>query len=143
MSIPIRILVAASAAGVCAFPAVGAASSRRFLLLHNSRTSGSAFEASPTKNGAKYFLSGVPRRTDAGGNAAPPNWLYASVDSGVPDGGWWSGDKYKGLDASIAKVEEVREPEQAPIPSLTILSTHRPPPADPRCRPWRTLARWV
>ena len=82
----------------------GASSPRRFVLLHGSGTSAGAFVVSPTAAGAKGFLSGVPRRTDAG-STAPPNWLYEPLDSGSADGCWWQ-DGYKGAEASLAAVEE-------------------------------------
>ena len=83
----------------------GAQSHRRFVLLHGSGTSAGAFTASPTAIGAKDFLTGVPRRTDAG-SAAPPNWMYAAVDSGSSDGSWFDEDTMKRAELSIAAVEE-------------------------------------
>lgn len=59
---------------------------------------------SPTASGAKDFIAGVPRRTDAG-SVAPPNWLYAALDSGSADGCWWQ-DGYKGAEAAIKAVED-------------------------------------
>ena len=76
-----------------------------FLLLHGSGTSAGAFVNSPTAKGAKEFLQGVPSRVDAGGILIPPNWQYTAIDAASSDGGWWTGD-YKGLEASIAFVED-------------------------------------
>ncbi|KAL1515960.1 hypothetical protein AB1Y20_002573 [Prymnesium parvum] len=99
-------------AGTPGLPAIGAASSRRFLLLHGSGTSAGAFLNSPTASGAKSFLSGVPCRVDAGGDV-PPNWLYSAVDAGTDDGSWWKGDALEGIDRSIAKVEAAVDEQQA------------------------------
>jgi predicted esterase len=110
----VLLIATAGSRSAVAFPAVGAQSSRRFLVLHNSRTTGGAFVNSPTQNGAKAFLSGVPRRVDAGQNA-PPNWLYSAVDCSSADGCWWSGElsDLKGIEASIAAVEDAMEEFQA------------------------------
>ena len=86
----------------------GAQSPRRFVLLHGSGTSAGAFTVSPTAAGGKNFLEGVPRRTDAG-SVAPPNWLYAAVDSGSSDGSWFEENTFKRLDIAIAAVEEAIE----------------------------------
>ena len=96
-------LVGESAAG-----RFGAQSPRRFVLLHGSGTSAGAFTVSPTAAGGKNFLEGVPRRTDAG-SVAPPNWLYAAVDSGSSDGSWFEENTFKRLDIAIAAVEEAIE----------------------------------
>jgi len=100
----------ATVSAVRAMAAVGAATPRRMVLLHGSGTSAGAFVNSPTKYGAKEFLLGVPRRTDAG-NVAPPNWLYEALDALSAEGEWWQGGgKYTGIEASIAAVEDqIRE----------------------------------
>lgn len=136
------ILVCVVVASVSGSPAIGAASSRRFLLLHGSRTTAGAFLNSPTTYGAKEFLSGVPCRTDANSCArllsnpvhllvafypiacrraacalrsvlVPPNWQYTALDAASSDGAWWSGDGFKGLDASVAAVEDAICADQA------------------------------
>lgn len=90
----------------------GAETGRRMVLLHGSKTSAGAFVNSPTKNGAKEFLAGVPRRTDAG-SVAPPNWLFEALDATavIPDGrgaaGTWFQDDgaCTGMQASVAAIE--------------------------------------
>ena len=100
-----RVLVLLALVGESAAGKFGAQSHRRFVLLHGSGTSAGAFTASPTAIGGKSFLTGVPRRTDAG-SAAPPNWMYAAVDSGSSDGSWFDDDTMKRAELSIAAVEE-------------------------------------
>lgn len=59
---------------------------------------------SPTRSGGKAFLTGIPRRTDAG-SVAPPNWLYSALDASNANGDWWD-DDFRGAETSIASVEE-------------------------------------
>ena len=108
------LLVVSAIAGVVAQKAaIGAESARRFLLLHGRGTTAGAFLNSATARGAKDFLSGVPRRVDAGGILIPPNWQYSTLDAGSGDGGWWADDKFKGVDASIAAIESAIVDDQA------------------------------
>ena len=100
LALIVLYLIGDSAAGK-----FGAQSHRRFVLLHGSGISAGAFTVSPTASGGKSFLTGVPRRTDAG-SAAPPNWLYAAVDSGSSDGSWFEEDTFARADLSIAAVED-------------------------------------
>jgi len=103
----LRLLtLSATLLGALSFPAIGADSPRRMLVLHGSGTTAGAFVNSPTTSGAKKFLSGVPCRQDAGGGSGvPPNWQWSALDAGSPDGSWWSDEKYSGLQQSIANVE--------------------------------------
>ena len=98
------MLLLAMVVGVVSFPAIGAESGRRFLLLHNSYTTSGAFPNSPTAKGAKDFLFGVPRRVDANSVLVPPNWQYSGIEATFDDG-WWKGD-FDGLEQSIAKIED-------------------------------------
>ena len=108
------LLVVSATAGVVAQKAsIGAESARRFLLLHGRGTTAGAFLNSATARGAKEFLSGVPRRVDAGGILIPPNWQYSAVDAGTADGGWWANDNFDGLEPSIAAVESAIVANQA------------------------------
>lgn len=109
---PMRILLLAAAANhVAAMPAIGAQSGRRFLLLHGSGTTAGAFLNSPTKLGAKKFLSGVPCRQDAGSDI-PPNWMYTALDADSVDGDWFGKD-FKGLDKSVSSICEEIEDSQS------------------------------
>jgi pimeloyl-ACP methyl ester carboxylesterase len=94
------------------------ANRRHFLLLHGSGTSAGAFVNSPTAAGAKNFLQGVPRRPDQGNGFVPLNWQYSAVDAGTPNGDWWQGDGYKGLDDAVAEVEAAIEAEQGAITGI-------------------------
>ena len=93
---------------------IGADSKRRFLLLHGTGTTAGAFVNTQTARGAKEFLTGVPRRVDAGGILIPPNWQYHALDAESYDGGWWEdGDKFKNAAKSIAAVEAALVENQA------------------------------
>ena len=111
---PTRLLLALLfvADGAVSLPAIGASSSRRFLLLHGSGTTAGAFLNSPTKLGAKNFLNGVPCRTDANSALIPPNWLYTALDADSVDGGWYGKD-FEGWEKSIVSIANTIESDQA------------------------------
>ena len=89
---------------------------RKFLLLHGTGTTSGAFLQSPTKFGAKGFLSGVPCRLDAGNAPGVPiNWQYAAIDAGSASGYWWEDADMKGAEASIKQIEDYLVAQQGQI----------------------------
>ena len=119
MSHELRVLqlIIAAFTLVESFPAIGAASTRRIMLLHGSQTSASSFLNSPSRFGAKDFIAGVPAEgvwstnelwNKPGMRQAVWNWHISALDAEGPDGNWYASD-LKGLDASIERVEEAIE----------------------------------
>mmetsp|Transcript_7166 Transcript_7166/g.12046 ORF Transcript_7166/g.12046 Transcript_7166/m.12046 type:complete len:243 (-) Transcript_7166:257-985(-) len=108
-----RNLLAIATFSVVKSSPLGAASARRFLLLHGTGSSAGAFVNSPTASGAKNFLSGVPCRTDASSTLIPPNWQYTALDAESTDGSWWKDGSFSGADASISSVESAIQQQGA------------------------------
>ena len=119
---PTILVLLAALARVQCFPAIGAMSTRRVMLLHGQACAGSSFLRSPTRNGAKDFLAGVPAEGlwNSNGLWNKPGmkktswfWHISAANAGHADGNWYEerdDGTLVGMDESIAQVEaEIEE----------------------------------
>lgn len=114
----IASIIIATAAIADGFPAIGAYSTRRIMLLHGTGSSASSFLNSPTRRGAKDFIAGIPaegiwnsneRWNKPGMRKSTWNWHISALDA-AGDGDWHSSDgSFGGLDGSVAQVEAAIE----------------------------------
>ena len=94
-------LVLSLAATLIALVDANVLPTKTLLMLHGSGQTSSAFLISPTKRGAKHFLSGMPWP-----NRFKLNWKYKAIDAGNAEGSWM-----EDVDASVAAIEMAIEEE--------------------------------